>query len=306
MGWLIFFIIVAVVVYAAKKANQSDENEESVKSKQQIQVNEFAERTLAISHENGNEIDETFIDWSKSEDLPYYIENADEQGLVFDEQPFAFKGYPNAMLELMFSYSQGLHCGKNHNKVLYWRDILIDLAEQGNRDAQAALCSNFYRTIATSAFGTEKGVDDSQAFREKYFDTLLRDAKNGDKYAQYGVGAYCVNTEICTDNNVAFDFLLKAGEQGVGDAYYEIAERTLGQVYYHRNGTTAPWEEQMKYYKLGAEINNGLFAGKCQYHLAREYENGGIVPKNLDEAKKWYRIGAGNGDNLCMHFLAQI
>lgn len=306
MDWLIFLIIVATVIYAAMKATKNKGEEECSNVTSKSQVNEFAEKTLEISRENGNEIDGTYVSWSKSKDLPYYIENVDEQGLVFDEQPLAFKGYPNAMLELMFCYSQGLHCGKNNNKVLYWRDTLIDFAEQGNRDAQAALCSNFYRTIASSAFGTDKGVDDSQAFREKYFDTLLSDAENGDKYAQYGIGTYCVNTEICADNNVAFDFLLKASEQGVGDAYYEIANRTLGQIYYHRDGTTVPWEEQMKYFKLGAEMNNGLFAGECQYHLAREYEDGGIVPKNLDEAKKWYKIGASNGHSLCMHFLERM
>ena len=63
---------------------------------------------------------------------------------------------------------------------------------------------------------------------------------------------------------------------------------------HHENGKGVPknFEEAMKWYRMAADQGNAF----AQYSLGWRYENGEGVPQNLEEAVKWYRLSADQGN----------
>lgn len=105
----------------------------------------------------------------------------------------------------------------------------------------------------------------------------------------------------------SFDWLQKAGEQGLSDAYYHLACTYNSIIYLDDDFKVRdiPLEEKelqnlrkiiAEYYIKGAKYDNGIMAGECQYTIASYYENGSEgFPKDLSLAKYWYERALKNG-----------
>ena len=178
--------------------------------------------------------------------------------------------------------------------MMYWKDKLISLAESGNLEAQAALTKNLH-------VFSERETD---RLKTLYLGRIRRLAAEGDPEAQLAYGEF-----ICDHRSKeAIKWLKMAAQQGLSDAWFNLAKRYGAFQVLDDNGEIRkeplPKAEELelerrvvKSYLHGAEADNGIMAARCQYMIASYYEDGNaVLPKDLEQAKYWYKKAADHGD----------
>lgn len=257
------------------------------------------------------------IDWwefqkSVEKGWPYPVATEREREDICSFEHQALRGDAGSIIQLLFSYSHGsfeesndsdLTIYKDEDKVHYWRNVLIQGAEQGNRNFQAALIGKV---------GINQGWisdDRRQLFRERYEERLLADAEAGDPQAMYAVADNLLG-EASYGSEHRRVLAEKAALAGVGDAAY-LCEEIYRLACYEKekNGEPNPYEysEKIRYYLMGVESNNGAMLGVMQDLVADAYRDGDAgLPKDLNKAIYYYRLAAQNGYEMAEHRLQTI
>lgn len=230
--------------------------------------------------------------------LPYFCETEREfDRFSLDGGEPVLKGSVDGILGLIFLYSTG-DCA-HPSKLRYWVQTLQEMAISGNFDAQGALCSN--STYVQTAF-TEEERD---AFKLKYEKPLHTLADAGNPQAQLAIGKRL--TPFGSQESI--DWITKAANQGLGDAWYFLGEAYRHSFHIDENGSfrwQLPQEEMRKMTNIqdecrlkAANANNGIMAGYCQHYIGTKYEEGdSIFPKDLEKAKLWHQKAIENGYEL--------
>jgi len=125
-------------------------------------------------------------------------------------------------------------------------------------------------------------------------------ARRGNASAMYGLGLIAERGYPSSPRDVqqAFLWMKEAAGEGLGVAY-----TALGRMYEIGNGPV-PQDpaEAARYYRYAA------LAGEpyAQVYLGRLYEHGDGVPKDIEEAFRWYRKAADQGDEEALAILRTI
>jgi len=180
----------------------------------------------------------------------------------------AVNGDVNAQYELGDAY----HCGgwdeiseeevqKDDKQAVEW---YRKSAEQGHVKAQSALAYMY-------KYGT--GVRKSQ---KQAFYWYKKSAEQGYDSAQASLAhLYHSGEGVAEDSEQAMFWFRKAADQGGKECQFELAEHLY---YYGANQEAAHW------YRLAAESDSA----EAAFKLAELYEEGNGVPKNDEEAFRWY------------------
>lgn len=248
-------------------------------------------KSLDMGHEL--ECNGAYVTDSVRKNFPYFCETKYEFEAL-SKNYSALKGSVRGILNLGFIY---IETNKQNNflqeKKDYWRNRLLEMASEGNLEAQAGLCR------ALPLFTNEE----VERYKEKYEGQLLRLAENGNPYAQLAVGQFIAKYR----SEESFEWLKKAGEQGLSDAYFYLAS-AYNSILCLNNDLTIRQEELSERelqninkkiaecYIKGAELDNGVMVAECQYYIASYYRYGSNgFEKNLSLAKYWYKKALKNG-----------
>ena len=71
-------------------------------------------------------------------------------------------------------------------------------------------------------------------------------------------------------------------------------------MYFFGEGVPQDYQEAVKWYRLAA----GQGDATAQYNLGLKYANGEGVPQDYQEAVKWYRLAAEQGDDSAQFYLS--
>lgn len=265
----------------------------------QNNVPKYAVEWLAESIQKRSEIDITAIYNSIDMKLPYLCEQESEIWLFeSEENPLnnSIEGMYSAILKYQYNVA-------NTNKMNFWINRLLSLADKGNLMAQGLIC---WRCGVIFDDGRYDGVipqDLWQKLKVSYESKILNSCDVGEPYAQLAVAKF--NRDI--DDSKREKLYLSAIEKGLSDACYYYA-KFLDQKRFIANKMTVnippygtdEWQAYMKdelaLYKKGAELNNGTMAGYCQYRLGDMYNCGdGGVFKDAAMAQTWFKKAYENG-----------
>ncbi|MCH5354025.1 MAG: sel1 repeat family protein [Acutalibacter sp.] len=251
---------------------------------------------LLQSLDMGHEIESGgyYIMESMKQNLPYFCETEDEYDYFFSYlQPIDSVEGMEHMCVFYSSFQPSGHPAKQE----YWKQRLCELAITGNLRAQAALCSD------ATGIQVSFSDDERKKHKEKYRETLFSLAESGNAEGQLAVGEY-LSPERSQEK---IEWLTKAANQGLSDAWYQLHSFYLGKMLFDDNGGVrqAPLSEEEKqdlegkmaeYVYKGAEANNGAMAGWCQHEVGNYYAEGNSVfAKDLEKAKYWYQRALENG-----------
>ena len=154
-------------------------------------------------------------------------------------------------------------------------DTLIQLAENGDVEAQYRLALSYYR-----GEGVER--DPKEAF--EWFEKA---AKQGDDNAQFYLAkCYDDGEGVEEDKGEAFRWYKKSGERG-----NISAQNNLACCYDKGDGVEKDKEKAFKWFKKAAEQGDAV----AQNNLACCYDNGDGVEKNEERAFEWYKRSAEQG-----------
>lgn len=229
---------------------------------------------------------------SIKKDLPYFCETEHEFEMFFKSPAPVLQGSVRGVLDMISFY---LFTEKNPPKQEYWKQLLLKMAQDGNFEAQAALCTNF----AKHAFSEQELA----VFKEMYEPALMRLAEEGNGEAQLAVGEFLMRKP---PEKIAW--LTKAAEQGLSDAWYQLGLTYESMIdtdddgQFRRNCLSDDEVHQLmvkkaEYFLKGAHANNGIMAAWCQYKVGDYYEEGRLLPKDLQKAAYWLRRAIENGED---------
>lgn len=323
LGLIIFILFVVVIVVAVKvnrgsttgnvaaagsdSANMMNRNTSTEDSTVEYYRNKYKRMEQA-----GMKIDWWEFRQSVEKGWPYPVATEEEKDEISSSQNQALRGYARSIIHLLFSYTHGLFeesndsemtIYKDEDKVRYWRNVLVQGANQGNRNYQGAL-------IKVS--GMNEGWlsnEQRQLFKEKYEECLLSDAEAGDPQAMYAVADNCLG-EASYGSEYRRVLAEKAARAGVGDAAYLCGEIYQLECYEkEKNGEPDSYEysKKIRYYLMGVESNNGAMLGVMQDLVADAYRDGDAgLPKDLNKAIYYYRLAAQNGYEMAEYRLQTI
>lgn len=259
-------------------------------------------KSLDLGHEL--EYDGVFVVQSIEKNYPYFCETEYEFETLSKEDSSVLKGSVEGILGLGYLYLETNKKIFLQEKKDYWRNQLLEMARGGNLEAQAGLCK------AVPLF-TKEEVEKN---KEKYEAELLRLAESGNPYAQLGVGQFIAKFR----SKESFDWLEKAGEQGLSDAYYHLAKAYENSIYIDDDLEVRdiPLEKSelqkinakvAECYIKGAKLENGIWAAECQYMVASYYHHGDNgFKKDLAHAKYWYELALKNGKEYARVCIEEI
>lgn len=248
-------------------------------------------KSLDMGHEL--EHDGVFVTASISKNFPYFCETEEEFERLSKDDGLALKGSVAAIFGLGYLYSGSHMRTFLPEKRSYWRNQILEMAKSGNLDAQAGLCRR-------NMLFTDGEIE---VYKREYESRLIHMAEDGNAYAQLAVGQF-----IAQNRKEKMEWLIKAGEQGLSDAYYYLANayeqmRFLDdELNYKSNVSLDEKEEKLidekkgECYLKGAKLNNGMMAVECQSMVANAYRYGYYgFEKDLVHARYWYEIAFKNG-----------
>lgn len=187
----------------------------------------------------------------------------------------------------------------------------------------------------------EYGLGTKQDYK-KAIDLYKLADKNGYKYAHNSImfaeykfaEKYLEGKGVSKDHKKAFEFYKSAAERG-----YKKSAMKLANMYENGIGTNKDYELAYKWYEfassrftsicgeyhLGRLSQKGLGTKKSYYNAVDKYENaysirgkqlklgfqerfdnGEIIPTDLVDALKIYKVGSEKGDNLARYYLANL
>lgn len=228
----------------------------------------------------------TYVVDSMKKDLPYFCETEYEYDLFFNSEKPVMLGSIDGVMDFGLRYGKHNSNYSHPAKLEYWRQQLRDAALSGNLEAQGALC------VRNFLFSEEEIA----AFRDEYEADLRRLAAAGNAYAQLAVGKY-LSPYMSQES---FDWLFKAANQGLSDAWYRISEYYSSQycgIYPDKEKVEPSEDEKAHFLKKstesiykGAVADNGVMAAWCQERVAGYYEDGAYnFPKDIEKARYWHQ-----------------
>jgi hypothetical protein len=234
----------------------------------------------------------------------------------------AEQGHVDAMKELSEEYASGTLSGEEHQEdAVKWH---LASAEQGDEWAQIEL-GHCYRR----GKGVEKNLEEAARW-------FTEAAEQGNAFGLVDLGVcYQHGQGVEKDSNEAFKCYqesLKTGDDPraislVGHSYLEgvgteidtekalgflreyaenggdgsgRAQEELGWCHYTDEYGVQDLEEAAKWFRLSAEQGNDM----GQYFLAECYRDGKGVEKDFDEALKWFKAAADQGDDMAAFEIA--
>ena len=246
---------------------------------------------------NGKVIDWLEFNQSVDRKWPYPVATEAEREAIESFNKQALRNHAFSISYLLYSYSNGVSedsnisditIYKDSDKVAYWKEILINGAEQGNRAFQAALV-----TKAGIYDGSVYGWINEQeraCFIERYELKLIEDAEAEDPEAMYAVAQFHLG-DAASDNKYRCLIAEKAMNAGIGDAAFFLSSEV-----YKLKGTTWEYSDIIKFYAKGVECNNGAMLGIMQDCIAEAYRDGEDgFPKDIEKAIYYYKLAASNG-----------
>ena len=223
----------------------------------------------------------------------------------------AQRGHVEAMYSLGYMHAYGKGTSSNPKKAFDWYK---KAAEQGFVKAQYYTGLAFHR-----GEGVKKDI-------RKAFEWYRKAAENGFVNAQFQIAQMYESGEYDNSNNYkeAVKWYKKAASQGL-----ILAQLYLGDMYFYGRGVEKDHLMAVRCYEAAADqgstdaiCNLGYMYEKgfgglpqssaeayelyykaadrrnrnAQFNLGVMYENGSYVKKDLNEAKRWYRLSADQGD----------
>lgn len=251
------------------------------------------------------ELDGRVIDWwefnqSVDKKWPYPVATEAERKSIesFDKQ--VLRNHAFSISDLLYKYSNGMledsndgdiSVYKDLDKVEYWKNILIEGAELGNRSFQAALVTKL--GIYDGSMHGWINEQERQRFVEQYESKLIDDAKAEEPEAMYAVAQFCLG-DATYGSECRRLMAEKAMNVGIGDAAFLSSEIYKSESY--SNGTSWEYSDIIKYYAKGVECNNGAMLGIMQDCVAEAYRDGEDgFPKDIQKAIYYYKLAVLNG-----------
>lgn len=256
------------------------------------------------------ERDANFAYQSVKSGFPYFCETEEEFDMIrkiYDP----LGGTPNPAKDIIdFEYKYGFESGNMYHpeKLNYWKNALINMAESGNLEAKACIVNKIRRGGGPMFPYTDESLI---SLKNKYESELINLVNQGNYDAMIAVGAHLFEN---SDIDQSIDLLTKATEGGSSDAWYWLASKchskiTISKMYKTGLLKGEPVElkdgeeEELnkKYYEYmyaGAKANKGYAAAKCQYDVAGYYYGEGGFPKDLNMAKYWLMMAQSNNANV--------
>lgn len=258
---------------------------------------------LLESLDMGHELEDNgfYVMDSIRNNLPYFCETESEFDLFFDSRAPVLKGSVEGILQMISFYFYNL---KHPSKRVFWLELLQELAQNGNLEAQAALCTNRVKN-----FFSESEASD---FKKKYEANLMRLAEAGNAEAQLAVGEFLMPTPP-----LKIKWLTKAAQQGLSDAWYQLGEAYGSKINITDDGQFMPdrlSQDEVRQLMVketecllnGAKANNGIMAAWCQYMAGRRYAEGEYLPMDLTQAAYWTQEAIKNGEERAESYLEYI
>lgn len=259
---------------------------------------------LIESLDKGRELEEEghYVWQSAEEDLPYFCETEREYDLFHDREKAVLRGSLNGIFEMISLY--GWDAGHKHeSKCKYWTEMVRLFALEGNKEAQAAICSNqgmMYLPPELITYG-----------ENNYKNALFKEAEEGDARAQLAVGAW-----LCGNNySESIEWLKKAAAKGLTDAYYYLAKQ-IKSDFFARTEMRPDWNskegkrvlsEVAACFLRGAECANGVMTIYCQWYSAINLEDGSNgFEDNVEKSIYWYKKAAEGGDEYSFRHLEYL
>jgi len=238
------------------------------------------------------EADGFYVRESVEKDLPYFCETEHEFEMFFKGETPVLRGSVKGILEMISFY---LYTEKHPSKLEYWQQRLLELAQNGGLEAQAALCTNSVR----HAFSEQELV----AFKETYETNLMQLAEAGNRDAQLAVGEFLMQKP---SQKVAW--LTKAAQQGSSDAWFQLGSTYESMINIDDDGQFKPnrlsddevhqlMVKKAECFLNAANANNGIMAAWCQYKVGDYYAEGEFLPKDLQKAAYWLRQAIEHGED---------
>ena len=222
------------------------------------------------------ELEGKIISWSAFNETssgiwPYPVATDGEKDAIEGNQKRAISGHAPDISELINTYRNGIGEDANNpgwtifrdeEKAEYWKHILIDGAERGNRAFQAAL-------VATNGMG---GIlmgwlsqEEYDVYRVLYENVLIDDANMGVPEAQYAVAEFCLG-EAVFKSEERKRLVESAMRSGLADAAF-----LRGRIYEldcYDNGQPVEFKEILKIYNSAGPNLSGSMAEYIREALA--------------------------------------
>lgn len=238
------------------------------------------------------EIDGFYVIESIQKGLPYFCETEHEFEKFFKSEAPILRGSVRGILDMISFY---LYREKHSAKREYWQQHLLGLAQSGNYEAQAALCTNYVRY----AFSEQELM----AFKETYEQNLIQFAETGNCEAQLAVGEFLMQKPP-----QKIIWLTKAAQQGSSDAWFQLGLTYESMINIDDDGQFKPnrlsddevrqlMVQKAECFLNGANANNGIMAAWCQYKVGDFFAEGDLLPKDLQKAAYWLRQAIENGED---------
>lgn len=221
-------------------------------------------------------------------------------------RPLAKQGdaFAQSMLGTIYYIGQGVSV--DYKEAVKWCRLA---AEQGDAGAQSFLGLIYFEG---------KAVPQDYKEAVKWYQLA---AEQGNASAQYMLGEMYENGEgVLHDYKEKLKWYRLAAKQGNVDAQlklggwyslwgalYYVGGRSLAGQSLPQHPEDYPKEyldsnEAMKWYRLAAEQGNSI----AQYELGGMYKNGDAVPQDYKEAVKWYRLAAEQGAAYAQKSLGHV
>ena len=195
----------------------------------------------------------------------------------------ATQGNTEAQNQLGNLFFASLTVSQNKEEAFKW---YLKAAEQGFTSAQ-----NMIYYMLSAGDGTE--ID-----KEKAFFWAEKSALSGDAAGQFNLGKSYLNGDGVKKNpQKGAEWVLKAAAQGMPYAQGEAASL-------YREGDVLTHDPQKALYWASCSADNN--SGKGFYELARLYESGVGVPRNIPKSKKLYQNALEKGYNEAHGRLASV
>jgi hypothetical protein len=206
-----------------------------------------------------------------------------------DLQARVAKNDPEAELDLGRAYHLGGHgVVKDFAKAA---DLYRKAAAHGNAKAMYNLGYIYHH-------GQGVGTDDSVA--AQWFEKA---AEKGLPAAELEVGLAYYHGEngVKQDYLAAAKWLSLAAQQEDSPAQSGPAANALGSLYEHGWGVPQDGKLAVSWYSKGADLGDA----KAQFNLARLYETGELVKRDLAQVYKWLKLASFQGDQLAIHLMSE-
>lgn len=178
-------------------------------------------------------------------------------------------GIADAQAELAYAYYKGYGVSQDYKEAKKWFE---KSANQGNSKAQNYLGLMFYYKQAIE-INEEENLED-----ETCFDSVF-------KHQQYKLQ---INNP---DENfkIAKEWLKKAVAQNNSDAQFN-----LGYIYYESSGYEQSYKKSFELFEQSAKQGNL----NAQFYLAKMYQYGYWVKRDIKQAEYWYLKAIENDENI--------